>query len=181
MSALLTLAGGSGGATLIFLVCLALRGLRIARALIAARIMASMLLIPSVMVAASPSLLPDGMITGALLRGACLVPMIVLLPLRALSALPRDMTRTARGLGAGQAARLRMLWLPLLGPAVLAAMALAMAATILLALYGGSRGRPLVFSATTQSHMIVDHDRYSSILADSAPGRNDGRGMGSAV
>lgn len=52
------------------------------------------------------------------LQGMLLCPLVTVLPLRTLLRVPASVSRTAWGLGAGTWMRVRMLWLPLLGPSL---------------------------------------------------------------
>lgn len=53
------------------------------------------------------------------------LPLLLLPVLAVLGSMPSGQARTAAGLGAGASARLRLLWLPQLGPACVAGLALA--------------------------------------------------------
>lgn len=55
----------------------------------------------------------------SMLQGLLLCPLVTLFPLWALERLPANVSRTAWGLGAGPWMQVRMLWLPLLGPALM--------------------------------------------------------------
>lgn len=79
----------------------------------------------------------EGAAAAVAMQAFCLVPLVLLPLLRALDRLPPGLTRTATGLGAGWRARLRGLWLPLLGPVALAAAALAAAGAVLVSVLDG--------------------------------------------
>ncbi|MFW7268689.1 hypothetical protein ACMAUO_12050 [Gluconacetobacter sp. Hr-1-5] len=79
----------------------------------------------------------DGGAGPVAVQAACLVPLVLLPLLRALDRLPPGLARTAAGLGAGRAVRLRGLWLPLLGPAALVAAVLAVAGAVLVGVLDG--------------------------------------------
>ncbi|GBQ23707.1 hypothetical protein ACLRDC_07425 [Gluconacetobacter sacchari] len=78
-----------------------------------------------------------GGMASVVIQAVCVVPLVLLPLLRGLDRLPPGLARTARGLGAGRGARLRGLWLPLLGPAVLAAAALAVAGAVMVGVLDG--------------------------------------------
>ena len=91
-----------------------------------------LLLLPLLLPGAAASLLlpslpcgPQGH-TGLLWRLALAAPVILLPLLLAVTRLQRHQARAAAGLGAGRLDRLRWLWLPQLGPALLASLLLAM-------------------------------------------------------
>ena len=91
-----------------------------------------LLLLPLLLPGAAAALLLPGSPCGPLGPGALLLwrmalaaPVILLPPLLALTRLQRHQARAAAGLGAGRLDRLRWLWLPQLGPALLASLLLA--------------------------------------------------------
>ncbi|MBB2206265.1 hypothetical protein [Gluconacetobacter takamatsuzukensis] len=102
------------------------------RALSGARVCALALALPGWMgaVALSGPWREDG-VEPVVTQAVCLVPLVLLPLLRALDRLPPGLARTAAGLGAGRAVRVRGLWVPLLGPAALAAAGLALAGAVM--------------------------------------------------
>lgn len=86
--------------------CVVLRGLMLA------------LMLPGLVLALLwPGLAGHGGGMGSVAQGAFVAPAALWPLLRVLDAVPPGLSRTARGLGAGGRARLRLLWLPLLaGP-----------------------------------------------------------------
>ena len=99
-----------------------------------------LLLLPLLLPGAAASLLLPSPLCGPLGHTGLLVcrmalasPVILLPPLLALTRLQRHQARAAAGLGAGRLDRLRWLWLPQLGPALLGSLLLA----ILFMLAGG--------------------------------------------
>ncbi|PYD79611.1 hypothetical protein CFR77_05835 [Komagataeibacter sucrofermentans] len=86
--------------------CVVLRGLMLA------------LMLPGLALALLwPGLVGHGGGMGSVAQGALVAPAALWPLLRVLDAVPPGLSRTARGLGAGAQARLRLLWLPLLaGP-----------------------------------------------------------------
>ncbi len=99
-----------------------------------------LLLLPLLLPGAAASLLLPAALcgpighAGLLLWRVALASPVILLPLlSALTRLQRHQARAAAGLGAGRLDRLRWLWLPQLGPALLASLLLA----ILFMLAGG--------------------------------------------
>jgi hypothetical protein len=132
------IAASLGGACLVGTACLLLRAIGSGRVLSAGRVATLVLAIPGGMAAVMlPGLVPGDPALRAVLQGLCLVPLVLLAPLRALDRLPAGLTRTAVGLGAGPGARMRGLWMPLLGPAGLAALGLAAGGAVLVGVLGG--------------------------------------------
>ncbi len=68
---------------------------------------------------------PFGRVGALMWRVALAAPVILLPPLLAVTRLQRHQARAAAGLGAGRLDRLRWLWLPQLGPSLLASLLLA--------------------------------------------------------
>ncbi|MBB2158247.1 hypothetical protein HLH33_18440 [Gluconacetobacter diazotrophicus] len=131
------LVAAAGGGGVVCGACLLLRAGGWGRVLSAGRAAALALAIPGVVAAALPGLVSGDPAVRAMLQGFCLVPLVLLAPLRALDRLPPGLTRTAAGLGAGPGARARGLWLPLLGPAGLVALGLAAGGAVLAGVSGG--------------------------------------------
>ena len=95
------------------------------------------LLLPLLLPGAAAALLLPGALCGPrggaeplLWRVALAAPVILLPSLLALTRLQRHQARAAAGLGAGRLDRLRWLWLPQLGPALLASLLLAILFTL---------------------------------------------------
>ncbi|AZV39055.1 hypothetical protein CFR75_05525 [Komagataeibacter xylinus] len=87
--------------------CVVLRGLMLA------------LMLPGLALALLwPGLAGQGGGMGSVAQGAFVAPAALWPLLRVLDAVPPGLSRTARGLGAGAQARLRLLWLPLLAAPV---------------------------------------------------------------
>jgi|GEM_PF-6379176 len=132
-TALATMAGQTGAAFGLMLaaVCVCLRA---GRALDGIHALLLLTALPGVALAWHlPTLWPGlAPLTACAAQTLLIVPAALVWPVRALRGRTQGLTRTAAGLGAGWAARLRLVWLPLLrGPCLVALAGLAVCAALL--------------------------------------------------